>query len=215
MNDEGSNQMATETTRAGDTPGAADGDGDTGTEPREPRSERARILGMVSEGKITVDEAEQLLRALDPPDAPPQPGWPPRGPFFNVPVPPVPPIPPMAPIPPIPPVPPMPHIASGPMDVIAHGPFAMASGGRRGRKRRSLKFEFSEGSEHASCVLPLELAKSADRFVPRKIREILEEHEVDLNQLLEVVRAYGDDAEEGLTLVDLGEGGFCFEITLE
>src|SRR5688500_1777699 len=61
--------------------------------------ERARVLELLTEGKITVEEAEQLLDALAADEAPSGRATWPRAGLFGFSVPPVPPIPPFPPLP--------------------------------------------------------------------------------------------------------------------
>ena len=172
-----------------------------GSSTQSPRSERGRILGMVSEGTISVDEAEQLLRALDPLQQEPPPPGRPRGPFFTAPVLPIPPVPP---VPPVPPAPPMPAVAplppGGPWqyrvertdqgDVMMYGPDVKAHAGKKNPGRQyALHFEVRDGGKRMEADLPLGLAQSADRFLPRQMRPYLEEFGVDVPELLSLVQA--------------------------
>ncbi len=191
----------------------------------EPGDERLRVLRMLAEGKITAEEAEELLRALETEQPAGAAGpFEPRGPFgpaapfiyrgsfrpggavaivgqrgavgpdvmlhWDQPVPPAapaPPVPPAAPVPPAspaspsPPAPPVPPVPPG-----AHRSARAAE--------RSLEFSVKDGDKEFSAALPMALAASAERFLPRSIQHYLKRFEVDLATLLEVARATDDEA---------------------
>ncbi len=221
--------------------------GDRGDQSGE---ERTRVLQMVADGKVTVDEAVELLKALEPdvqverevrhdvygppggyaaphapdpfapqrpfgpqgpigPQGPVGPQWPigPRGPFagrgrkdragrqedvlFHVAVPPPPAVshpfvPPVPPTPPIPPTPPTPHVAPFQVHVGAH----------------VLVFDVRSGDKRYSARLPLGLVGEVDRFLPRQIKQALEESEIDHGQLLDLVNNM-DPSMVGQTLIDI------------
>ena len=259
------------------------GGGGASAEQREPAaegSERLRILSMLSEGTITPDEAEQLLRALEPepepagarsrrseatgprgvfgpqaffrhylgphgPVGPPGPLGPhgpfgahgpfggPSGPggFFHFatanvvgpkgaaapgfvmrwdrPGAPVAPVPPATPTPPVPPIPPVPPFTS------VEAPARTTQG--RLNAARSVAFRLKEMGKELKSSLPLSLAKSADRFLPRGLRQCFERYEVDLVALLEVAEATDDEAigVDGLDLFHIKDEGVELTIKLE
>ena len=232
----------------------------------EPQDERARVLRMVADGRITVDEAVELLKALQPESAsgptptahePGTHGWPgwsgqphhgpwqfgpffgPKGPFgpsgpfgpgakggkatwqrrvgpfnvsmtrggpghereifFTAPVPPPPPTPFVAPIPPVPPVPgvgpipPIPPIPPTPTgDVLYYNTLAAT---------RVLVFDVRDEDKRYNARLPLGLVTEIERFLPRPVRQALEEQEIDAGQLLELVNNM--DPGHGGQLIDI------------
>jgi hypothetical protein len=101
--------------------------------------ERARILRMVAGGKLTAEEAAELLEALEP--APRAEG---RAAFPGEPL-----------------------------------PFAPPT------NPRTLVINISEGGDSKVNVrIPLGLARAAGRFIPRQAQEYLEDHGIDLKQML-------------------------------
>jgi hypothetical protein len=197
----------------------------------EGRDERQRILRLLAEGKITADEAEELLKALEPeqpagrrrgamgglfgPTGPFGPEGPfgPRRPFGPVgavamlgrggamapdvllrwdrpdaPSPPPPPPPPTAPVAPPPPRVSAP-VAPPPPRVSVPAPHHPGRGAER-----SLEFYVEDGEKEFTATLPMVLAGSAERFLPRAIHHYLKRLEVDLATLLEVAQATEDEA---------------------
>ena len=205
---------------------------DADTESEKDTDERARVLRMVAEGRITVDEAVELLKALGPdveeeehthshgpwqwrfgPGAYVGPGPGPFGPFgqhfgppvlkqaikhmkrgakgrpgvqrrgadvvFNVgapgPIPPVPPIPGVSPIPPVPPLP--------------------------GMTNRVLVFDIEYEGNTYTARLPIGLVGDANRFLPRQARQVLDEFEIDVEQIVQLVNNI--DPEHGGPLIDI------------
>ena len=248
------------------------------TATEEPQDERTRVLRMVADGRITVDEAVELLKALQPeatspghptqheyaPHAhthehgnqqwgpwgafgpffgrkgPPGPGGPSGPPgaqwgrhdrarweqrfgpfdvrtmkrgargragrhvegdvFFSAaapppgvpgapfpPVPPVPPVPAVGPMGPIPPVPPMPP----------EPPFPYMAG----LANRVLVFDVRDDDKRYNARLPLGLVGEIERFIPRQVRQALVEHEIDAEQLIELVNNM--DPGHGGELIDI------------
>lgn len=196
----------------------------------EPEDERRRILRLLVEGKITAEEAEELLRALEAeppagaaagiPGGPFGPSGPfgphgpfgsggpfgPHGPFGSgsavaiagqrgamapdvllrwdrphVPPPP----PPSPPAPPVAPPPPFSAPAPAPASAPRHPARAA---------ERSLEFSVKDGDRELRATLPMALAGSAERFLPRSIQQYLKRFEVDLATLLELAQATADEA---------------------
>src|SRR5205085_12481685 len=87
--------------------------------------------------------------------------------------------PPPPPIPPVPPVPPVPAV----MPVPAMAP---ATPARPRSKARSLEFYVKDQGKEMRATLPMNLARSAERFLPRPLYRYLEQYEVDLPKLLEI-----------------------------
>ena len=207
------------------------------TSKEEPQDERTRVLRMVADGRITVDEAVELLKALQPETAaadpshhehPPhgehQPGPWQFGPFFRprgargrgfagkwvqhahqgppgfpqedvlfhvtAPVPPIPPVPPSPPRHPTPPAPPA--APTPPMHAVSLG------------TTRVLVFDAREEDKRYNARLPLGLVTEIDRFLPRQVRQALEENEIDAGQLIELVNS-----------MDPGHGGQLIDIQAE
>jgi hypothetical protein len=234
----------------------------------EPKDERARVLRLVADGRITVDEAVELLKALQPeaasgptPTAPDQSGqhhygpwqhgpwqpgqWQPgpwqfgqffgpKGPFgptgpfgpgakagkatwqrrvgpfnvtmtrggpghaeadvvFTAPVPPTPPTPAVGSVPPVPPTPPVPPIPPVPPgDVLYYNTLAAT---------RVLVFDVRDDDKRYNARLPLGLVTEIERFLPRPVRQALEEQEIDAAQLLELVNNM--DPSHGGQLIDI------------
>ena len=55
--------------------------------------------------------------------------------------------------------------------------------------QRVLAFDVREGGKRYNARLPLGLAADVDRFLPRQIRQALEESEIEIGQLVELVHA--------------------------
>jgi len=68
--------------------------------------------------------------------------------------------------------------------------------------QRVLAFDVREGGKRYNARLPLGLAADVDRFLPRQIRQALEESEIDLAQLVELVHTM-DPSMHGSTLIDI------------
>lgn len=168
-----------------------------------PTDERIRILNMVAEGRISTADAVELLKALQPVQAGdsdqgmprgrsprverrffgPEGPFGPKGPFG-----PEGPLGPRGPFnvrikPPVPPTPPMPP------DVFV-------------RRPRTLLFEVRDGERRVHARLPLGLVESVDRFLPRQVRQALEESEVDLEQLVDLVNNLDEHVGDS-TLIDI------------
>jgi hypothetical protein len=175
-------------------------------EEREEGDERMRVLHLVARGAITPHEAAELLAALGPPSPPP---GPPSWAGATRPVPPIPPVPPVPPIPPVPPVPPR-----GPFVSYAPANAAVAGPGSAWPEPRTLVIRATDGEGEVNVRLPLGLAMSSNRFLSRRVRERLEQHEIDLDQMLQHAGAYGGpDAPGQVVHVTDGEGEL--KITLE
>jgi hypothetical protein len=178
-------------------------------EEREGGDERMRVLHLVARGAITPHEAAELLAALDPPGPPP---GPPSWAGATRPVPPIPPVPPVPPVPPIPPVPPAPP--RGPFVSYAPANAAVVGPGSAWPEPRTLIIRATDGEGEVNVRLPLALAMSSNRFLSRRVRERLEQHEIDLDQMLQHAGAYGGrDAPGQVVHVTDGEGEL--KITLE
>lgn len=180
------------------------------SERREGRTvadERMRILDMLSEGKITAEQAAELLSALEPAAEPePEPAQPgprrPVGPPFGR------------------DFPFGPGGVFGPRGKIAGpaGAFAYALHGPRDMSRRSLVFDIRDGDTRAFARLPLGLVQSADRFLPREVRQYLKEYEVNLEQLLELlanVDLPGHELHGGADLLDIRRDDRRFRIYVQ
>jgi hypothetical protein len=101
--------------------------------------ERARILRMVADGKLSAEEAAELLEALEPA---------PRAESRTT-------------------IPIEPSPATAPM------------------VGRTLVINIIEGGDSKVNVrIPLGLARAAGRFIPRQAQEYLEDHGIDLKQIL-------------------------------
>jgi hypothetical protein len=212
--------------------------GDGGEEGEE--DERLRILRLVAAGRITAAEGADLLAALDPPPVPPgppspQPAGQPWGPWtaswkggrvaWTQPVPgpgPVPsfgPVPPVPPVPPAPPVPPVgPFMVSAPpvpgaKQVIAASAARKAAAGWW--EPQTLVIYATDGEGEVNVRLPLGLAMSSTtRFLSKRVRERLEHHEIDLDEILKHAGALmGSGAPQQLVYVTDEEGEL--RITLE
>lgn len=120
--------------------------------------ERKRVLDLLANGKISVDDATALLKALGPTPA-------------------------EAYAAPLPPEPPTAAVAAA----VRAGPAADSAGRRRGRALRINIAEVDGGRSKAKVKLniPLGLAKFALRFVPAQAKEELAAQSIDLNQLLD------------------------------
>jgi hypothetical protein len=70
---------------------------------------------------------------------------------------------------------------------------------------RTLHFDVRDGEKRVVASLPLSLAGSKERFLPRLVRQGLEDSEVDLDQLLDLV-ANGQDQLDDCTLLDIRDG---------
>ncbi len=120
--------------------------------------ERARILRMVAEGKLSPEQAADLLEAIQPQQEPELAerqsesiDWEPE-----------------PPIPPIPPVPPMPEIHFG---------------GKR--KSRFLLIQIRDsGESKVNLRIPLGLTRAAGKFIPRQAQAYLGKYDINLQDLL-------------------------------
>ena len=146
---------------------------------------------MVASGKLSVDDAIELLAALEPAPsvgAPDQVASARTGSFTAE--------PPFTALeglvgvgrlrPGVPPPrrPPMPHSMIG----------------------RSLRFEVQDDDESVTASLPLGLIGSEGRFLPRRVRQALEESEVDLDQIRDLILNGGDQLERHCTLLEISDG---------
>ena len=117
--------------------------------------ERARILRMVAEGKVTPAEAEDLLAALD---AAPDAGARSTGPSAT--------------------------FGPGTMRTMPAPPVPPGPPGSR-KQRRSLVIQVKEGGDSKVNVrIPLSLARAAGRFIPRRAQQQLTAYNIDLEELL-------------------------------
>lgn len=135
--------------------------------------ERKRVLDMLAGGKISVDDATALLKALGPTPAEAY----------------------AAPLPPEPP-------AAASAAAVRSVPAAPRSAtSRRGRALRINIAEVEGGRSKAKVKLniPLGLAKFALRFVPAQAKEELAAQSIDLNQLLDGI---SEESPEG-PIVDI------------
>lgn len=144
--------------------------------------ERSRILRLVSEGQLSPDEAADLLEALEESHAEEEEGT--RTAF---------PPPPMSPAPPFTP--------------------------GRVRRSRVLIIQVREGSEngdteHATRVnlrIPLGLARAAGKFIPRSAENMLKNHNIDLQ---EIMQEFLDSQESG-PIIQVNEGDSKVLIAVE
>ena len=71
------------------------------------------------------------------------------------------------------------------------------------------------------ATLPINLARNAERFLPRSIQHYLDRFEIDLGRLLEIVDATEDGGipanpvQEGMELFQAKEEGIQLKITLK
>jgi len=101
--------------------------------------ERARILRMVADGKLSAEEAADLLEALEP----------------------------------------APHNEARTALPAERLPVSSPTGAR------TLVINITEGGDSKVNVrIPLGLARAAGRFIPRQAQEYLEDHGIDLKQIL-------------------------------
>ena len=101
--------------------------------------ERARILRMVASGKLSAEEAAELLEALEP----------------------------------------APRTEARAASLVEPLPVASPPGAR------TLVINITEGGDSKVNVrIPLGLARAAGRFIPRQAQEYLEDHGIDLKQIL-------------------------------
>lgn len=142
-----------------------------------PRDERNRILDMLAEGKITADQAAEILKAIGPAQA-------------------------SSPTPP-----PPPRAVQGAGAYESHGgrSYAMPKQGIARMLRISIDTEGDEATDRAKIRVnvPLALARFAMKFMPQDARTQLEDQGIDLAELLE---ALGDELPEG-RLVDIDASG--------
>ena len=144
--------------------------------------ERARILRMVAEGKVTPAEAEDLLAALDAaPSAEARSTGPSAtfgpGTMRTMPAPPVPPVPP----------------------------------GIR-KQPHSLVIQVKEGGDSKVNVrIPLSLARTAGKFIPRHAQQHLAAYNINLEEFLSGL----GDAEGDGTLVEVKDGKDEVRIAVE
>ena len=122
---------------------------------------------------------------------------------------------PVPPVPPVPPAPPAPHVPA----VV---PIPAVAPARAGKKARSLEFYVKDEGKELRATLPITLARSADRFLPRSIQQYLDRFEVDLGRLLEIADALEDGAipadpvqGSGLSLFQAKEEGVQLKVTLK
>ena len=140
--------------------------------------ERARILRMVAEGKVTPAEAEDLLAALD---AAPDAGARSTGSSATF-------GPGSMPAPPVP----------GPPGI--------------GRHRRSLVIQVKEGGDaKVNARIPLSLARTAGKFIPRHAQQHLAAYNINLEEFLSGL----SDAEGDGTLVEVKDGKDEVRIAVE
>lgn len=215
------------------------GDAEPGDVDKEP-NERMRVLRMLAEGKINVSEAEELLRALEPaverggeaeePDdaqnfayaaagQPFGPGFPfggnqPFGPGF-----------PFGGRGPVPPTPPMPPFRSAHPEgrqfqklqkqlwkAGRHFPQVPMPPRPPRAPFYSLAIEIHDGETALNAHLPIALAKSGDKFLPRQVRNYLSQYEIDLTALLEDLTNSGDPAGALENLGRVGGNGTLVEM---
>lgn len=130
-------------------------------------NERKRILDMLAAGKLNVEQATALLKALGP------------TPAESLPLPPR-----RAPEPPRPPEAPYPSAPSDPL------PPGQAHASHRRPRFVRIKVDASKEDGKTTNVdvrVPYALAKFALRFVPNEARRELEKQGIDVSQLLDTV----------------------------
>jgi hypothetical protein len=138
------------------------------------RDERNRILDMLAEGKITADQAAEILKAIgtsEPPAAPPPPR-PPRTPYLG----------------------------AG-FESDGGRAYVVPKQGIARMLRISIDADSDDSSERAKIRVnvPLALARFAMKFMPEEARVQLDDKGIDLNELLDTL---GDELPEG-RLVDI------------
>ena len=131
--------------------------------------ERARILRMVAEGKISPVEAEDLLSALDRPGK-----WEPRATLGDTPG----------------------------REV---GWLARRAAGRS----LVINVRGQEGTSRVNLRIPLGLARTAGRFLPRQAVQSLAHYDIDLDKML-----HGVGDEQG-TLLEVQDGDAGVRIAIE
>jgi hypothetical protein len=120
--------------------------------------ERARILRMVAEGKLSPEEAAGLLEAVEPEPEPhiseyPNPS---EGQYAG-------------------------FGSRGESDVRIRG-----REGRRSRPPRAVVIQIKEGGENKVNIrIPLGLARAAKKFIPRQAQNYLSSYEIDLQEFLD------------------------------
>ena len=119
----------------------------------------------------------------------------------------------MPPVPPVPPVPPAPPRA--PFDAYAPATAAaVAVPGSPWPEPRTLVIRATDNEGEVNVRLPMGLAMSSSRFLSRRVRQRLEQHEIELDELLQNAGAFaGSDAPGQVVYVTDGEGEL--KITLE
>lgn len=143
-----------------------------------PRDERNRILDMLAEGKITAEQAAEILKAI--------------GPSAGA-------------AGPTPPRPPRPPHAGGSFDSEGERAYVMPKQGIARMLRISIDADGEESSDRAKIRVnvPVALARFAMKFMPEEARVKLEDQGIDLAELLE---SLGDELPEG-RLVDIDASG--------
>lgn len=146
--------------------------------------ERLHILQLVSEGKVSPDEAGKLLEAIEPTDRP------------------YPPLPPAAPLAPVAPlgvrgVSAVPHHYG--VSVMAVGPAPHAQ-----RLRVVVR---SDSGDEFTVAWPLGMLKTVSRMVPEWAQEMLNECGVDLQVLAEANLGEHEVSDEDLLSIHREDGG--------
>jgi hypothetical protein len=120
--------------------------------------ERARILRMVAEGKLSPEEAASLLEAVEPEGEPEVSSYsnPPESPYVS-------------------------YTGPSEREVRIRG-----REGRRGRSPRAVVIQIKENGENkVNLRIPLGLARAAKKFIPRQAQNYLSAYEIDLQEFLE------------------------------
>jgi hypothetical protein len=71
---------------------------------------------------------------------------------------------------------------------------------------RTLHFDVRDGDKRVMASLPVSLVGNKERFLPRLVRQGLEESDIDLEQLLDLIASGHDQLEEHCTLLDIRDG---------
>jgi hypothetical protein len=71
---------------------------------------------------------------------------------------------------------------------------------------RALQFEVQDDDKRVTASLPLGLVGSEGRFLPRLVRQALEESDVDLDQIRDLILNGGADLDEDCTLLEISDG---------
>jgi hypothetical protein len=79
---------------------------------------------------------------------------------------------------------------------------------------QTLVIQATFGEDRVSARIPLGLARTSNRSVPKRVRERLEHHEIELEELLEQAELLAGSGQSG-EIVSLKDGDDELIITLE